>query len=152
MDEKHRIPRNNVILVGAVALIGAFVLEIVAGYKTYSLGTPGLSWARFFKILNGGEAYGLGAEMLNFGALIAFMGVNAAALIRYYFRESRKKLGNLLTPILGFLICLLLWLNLSRPAKIAGVIWMAVGIAFGAWKTRGFRGDLVDFELPAEES
>lgn len=152
VDEKHRIPRNNVILVGVVALIGAFVLEIVAGYKTYSLGTPALSWARFFKILNGGEAYGLGAEMLNFGALIAFMGVNAAALIRYYFRESRKKLGNLMTPILGFLICLLLWLNLSRPAKIAGVIWMAVGIAFGAWKTRGFHADLVDFELPAEEA
>lgn len=152
VDEKHRIPRNNVILVGVVALIGAFVLEIVAGYKTYSPGTPALSWARFFKILNGGEAYGLGAEMLNFGALIAFMGVNAAALMRYYFRESRKKLGNLMIPILGFLICLLLWLNLSRPAKIAGVIWMAVGIAFGAWKTRGFRADLVDFELPAEEA
>jgi amino acid transporter len=152
VDEKHRIPRNNVILVGVVALLGAFVLEIVAGYKTYSLGAPGLSWARLFKILNGGEAYGLGAEMLNFGALIAFMGVNAAALIRYYFRDPRKKLGNLITPTLGFLICLLLWLNLSRPAKIAGVIWMAVGIAFGAWKTRGFRGDLVDFELPQEEA
>ena len=50
------------------------------------------------------------------------------------------------------MICLLLWLNLSWPAKIAGAIWMAVGIGFGAWKTRGFRGDLVDFELPPEES
>jgi hypothetical protein len=29
---------------------------------------------------------------------------------------------------------------------------MIVGIAFGAWKTRGFRGDLVDFELPPEEA
>jgi hypothetical protein len=27
-----------------------------------------------------------------------------------------------------------------------------VGIAFGAWKTRGFRGDLVDFELPPDEA
>jgi hypothetical protein len=36
-------------------------------------------------------------------------------------------------------------------AKIAGGIWMAVGIAFGAWKTRGFRGDLVNFDLPAVE-
>jgi hypothetical protein len=28
---------------------------------------------------------------------------------------------------------------------------MVVGIAVGAWKTRGFRGDLVNFELPPEE-
>jgi len=26
-----------------------------------------------------------------------------------------------------------------------------VGIAFGAIKTRGFRGNLIDFELPREE-
>jgi amino acid transporter len=152
VDEKHRIPRNNVVLVGVVALLGAFVLEWIAGYRTYSLGVSGLSWATFVKIMNGGEAYGLGAEMLNFGALIAFMGVNLAALMRYYVREPRKKLSNLFPPIAGFLICLLLWLNLSRPAKIAGVVWMSVGIAFGAWKTRGFRGDLVNFELPPEEA
>jgi hypothetical protein len=53
--------------------------------------------------------------------------------------------------VLGFLICLVLWWNLSTKARIVGAIWMAVGIAFGAWKTRGFRGELVDFELPAEE-
>jgi putrescine importer len=151
VDAKHRIPRNNVLLVGVVALVGAFILEIVAGYKTYSLGTSGLSWATFGKIMNGGEAYGLGAEMLNFGALIAFMGVNAAALIRYYFRESHRNPGNFITPVLGFLVCLLLWVNLSTPAKIAGSIWMAVGIAFGAWKTKLFRGDLVNFDMPAED-
>jgi amino acid transporter len=121
VDRKRHVPRNNVIFVGAVALLGAFVLS-----------------------------YGLGAEMLNFGALIAFMGVNAAAFIRYYVRSDDKRLANLIPPVIGFLVCLLLWLNLSTPAMIAGAIWMAAGIAFGAWKTRGFRSDLVDFELPAE--
>jgi putrescine importer len=150
VDEKHRIPRNNVFVVGIVALLGAFVLEIIAGYKTYSLGTNGLSWATFVKILNGGEAYGLGAEMLNFGALIAFMGVNAAALLRYYVRSKEKKLGFLIPPALGFIICLALWLNLSKPAIIVGSIWMAAGIAFGIWKTNGFRNPL-SFELPPEE-
>jgi hypothetical protein len=48
-------------------------------------------------------------------------------------------------------VCLLLWLNLSRTALIAGSIWMAAGIAYGAWKTRGFRGDLVNFDIPADE-
>ncbi len=122
VDPKRHVPRNNVIFVGLIALIGAFVIS-----------------------------YGLGAEMLNFGALIAFMGVNAAAFVRYYIRSDEKKLTNLIPPVLGFFICLLLWLNLSRPAKIAGVIWMAVGIAVGAWKTKGFRGNLIDFELPADE-
>jgi hypothetical protein len=60
-------------------------------------------------------------------------------------------LSNLLPPVLGFVICLFLWLNLSTMALIFGAIWMAVGIAFGAWKTKGFRGNLVDFELPPEE-
>jgi putrescine importer len=150
VDPKNRVPRNNVILVGTVAIIGAFLLEIVAGYKTYSLGTNPLTWTTVKNILNGGEAYGLGAEMLNFGALIAFMGVNAAAFLRYYVRSDQKKLGYLIPPVFGFLICLGLWLNLSKPAIIVGSIWMAAGIAFGIWKTNGFRKQL-SFELPPED-
>jgi amino acid transporter len=123
IEPKRHIPRNNVVFVGAVSLLGAFVLD-----------------------------YDLGAQMLNFGALIAFMGVNAAAFMRYYVRENEKKLRNLILPALGFAVCLLLWLNLSRTAQIAGSAWMAAGIAFGAWKTRGFRGELVDFDIPAEDS
>jgi amino acid transporter len=122
VDPKRRIPRNNVIFVGAVSLAGAFTIS-----------------------------YALGAEMLNFGALIAFMGVNAAAFVRYYVRAEKKQLRNLIPPLLGFAVCLLLWLSLSRTAQIAGSIWMAAGIAFGAWKTRGFQGDLVDFEIPADD-
>ncbi|MGB8325719.1 MAG: APC family permease [Candidatus Acidiferrum sp.] len=150
VDAKSRVPRNNVFLVGAVALIGAFLLEIVAGFKTYSLGTAHLTWDLFGKIMNGGEAYGLGAEMLNFGALIAFMGVNVAAFLRYYVRAAEKKLSFLIPPVLGFLICFGLWINLSRPAIIVGSIWMAAGIAFGIWKTKGFRQQL-SFEMPPEE-
>jgi putrescine importer len=150
VDEKHRIPRNNVFLVGGVALVGAFLLEIVAWYKTYSLGTSPLTWDTFKNIMNGGEAYGLGAEMLNFGALIAFMGVNIAAFLRYYVRAKEKKLGFLIPPVLGFVICLALWLNLSRPAIIVGSIWMVAGIAFGVWKTSGFRKEM-SFEIPPEE-
>lgn len=150
VDAKSRVPRNNVFLVGAVALIGAFLLEIVAGFKTYSLGSAHLTWDLFGKIMNGGEAYGLGAEMLNFGALIAFMGVNVAAFLRYYVRAPEKKLSFLIPPVLGFLICFGLWINLSRPAIIVGSIWMAAGIAFGIWKTKGFRQQL-SFEMPPEE-
>jgi amino acid transporter len=149
LDEKHRIPRNNVVFVGGVALFGAFLLEIVAGYRTYVHGGEALTFGTLLKILNGDQAYGLGAEMLNFGALIAFMGVNAAAFVRYFLRAEEKKAWNLLPPFFGFFICLALWLNLSRPAIIVGSIWMAAGIAFGVWKTRWFREPL-SFEVPAE--
>ncbi len=151
IDAKSHVPRNSVIFVGVVALLGAFLLEFVAGFRTYSLNTTSLTWDTFKRILNGGEAYGLGAEMLNFGALIAFMGVNVAAFLRYFVRSEEKKIGNLLPPIFGFLICLGLWLNLSRPAMIVGSIWMSAGILFGAIRTRGFRANLIDFELPPEE-
>jgi amino acid transporter len=119
---KRRIPQNNVLFVGVVALAGAFVMS-----------------------------FGLGAEMLNFGALIAFMGVNVAAFLRYAVRAKDFKFTHVFAPVVGFSICALLWWNLSIPAKLAGAAWMAVGIAFGAWKTRGFRGELVSFELPPEE-
>jgi len=121
VDPKHRVPRNNVVFVGLVALGGAFLLS-----------------------------YSLGAEMLNFGALIAFMGVNLAAFLRYYVRSTEKTLGNFLPPLIGLVVCFILWLNLSWQAKVAGAVWMLAGIAFGAWKTHGFRRDLVDFEVPAE--
>jgi amino acid transporter len=120
VDDKHRVPRNNVFFVGAIVLIGAFFLS-----------------------------YGLGAEMLNFGALIAFMGVNAAAFLRYFVRAEKKTLGNFFPPIAGFIICFFLWIYLSKAAIIVGSIWMAAGIMFGIWKTRWFREQL-SFEVPAE--
>ena len=90
--------------------------------------------------------------MLNFGALIAFMGVNAAAFKRYWLKAEKRTAANFFPPVLGFLICLLLWLNLSGPAKLYGGIWMVIGIAFGAIKTRGFKSELVNFDMPPEEA
>ena len=150
VDSKHRIPRNNVFVVGAAALFGAFLLEIVAGYRTEYYGGSALNFETIKKILNGGAAYGLGAEMLNFGALIAFMGVNLAAFLRYYLRSKEKKLAFLIPPVLGFVICFGLWVNLSKPAIIVGSIWMGAGIAYGIWNTRGFREHL-SFDIPPEE-
>jgi amino acid transporter len=119
---KTHIPANNVIFVGGIALLGAFLIS-----------------------------YDDGANMLNFGALIAFMGVNLAALTHYYIRGNDRTMGQLIPPVLGFIICFLLWISLSSKAKILGAIWMVVGIAYGAWKTRGFQSDLVNFDVPPEE-
>jgi putrescine importer len=127
VDPVRRVPRNNVWLVGAIALVGAFVLEMSGGYD-------------------------LGAQLLNFGALIAFMGVNLATFVHYFMRQRQRTIKNFLPPLLGFAICLLLWLNLGTTAKVVGAAWMAIGVAFGAWKTRGFRGELVNFDLPPDDA
>jgi len=119
IEPKRRIPRNNVIFVGVLALAGTAVLSFERG-----------------------------AELLNFGALLAFMGVNAASFTHYFLRAQSKRLTDFAVPVLGFLICLLLWLNLSWPAKLAGSIWMILGIAYGAVRTRGFRAELVNFDIP----
>jgi amino acid transporter len=119
IEPKRRIPRNNVLLVGAIALIGALILSFERG-----------------------------VELLNFGALLAFMGVNMSAFVRYYLRETRKRWFNLVSPVLGFLICALLWLSLSWRAKELGIVWIVIGLAWGAYNTRGFKRELVNLEIP----
>ncbi len=104
IDPKRQIPRNNVLLSGGLALVGALALS-----------------------------YDLGAELLNFGAFIAFMGVNAAALVHYCVRGSWT-FRYAAPPILGFLVCGYIWLSLSNPAKVAGSAWLLVGCAYGMWK------------------
>jgi amino acid transporter len=110
VNPRTHVPSNNVVLVGALALAGAFCVS-----------------------------YGLGAELLNFGAFIAFMGVNLSALLHYWWRAERKELLNLVPPLLGFVICAYLWWSLSVPARLVGFLWLLTGIAYGAWKTQGFR-------------
>jgi putrescine importer len=133
IEPKRRIPRNNILAVGAFALAGAGVLE-------------------FFANKLGGGAYEIGAQALNFGAFIAFMGVNAAAFVHYWLHGKVRTLSGFLVPVLGFLICGFIWLNLSRPALILGAVWMIAGIAYGAIRTRGFKAELVNFDIPAEDS
>ena len=132
IEPKNRVPRNGIVLVGVFALIGAAVLE-------------------FFSGTTGGSAYAVGAQALNFGAFISFMGVNAASFTHYWWRGRNRSWSNFLVPLLGFAICFFIWLHLSRAAMILGAVWMAAGIIYGAVRTRGFRADLVRFDLPPEE-
>ena len=83
--------------------------------------------------------YQLGAELLNFGAFIGFMGVNIAAFVRYYLRAEKRTFLNMAPPLLGFVVCLYIWWSLAPVAKLAGMAWLAVGLVYGSWKTRGFR-------------
>jgi putrescine importer len=99
VSAKTGVPRNNVLLLGAVTLLGAFLLSFQKG-----------------------------AELLNFGAFIAFIGVNLAALIHYKFRSIEKVRFPVLAPLCGVLVCTFIWLNLNIDAKLLGAAWIVVGL------------------------
>ena len=123
IEPKRRIPANSIAFVGMVALAGALFVS-----------------------------YERGVELLNFGAFIAFMGVNAAAFAHYFIRARERTLLNFAAPVLGFAICFFAWLNLSLPAKVAGGIWMLVGLIYGVIRTKGFRAAEIAFDAPAAEA
>lgn len=123
LSATRQIPTNNIIASGGLTVAGALVLP-----------------------------YQYAAELLNFGAFLAFIGVNLAVVREYWIRQAhgvRRRLGpDLLVPGLGFVFCLIIWLNLSTVAKTVGFIWLATGVAYLAIWTRGFRTRLM---MPALE-
>jgi putrescine importer len=98
------VPRNNVLLVGVLALAGAYLLN-----------------------------FELGASLLNFGAFVAFMGVNAAAFMHYVVREKQYGPAMSVPPVLGFALCLALWIGLDARAKWVGFAWLAAGLLYGLY-------------------
>ena len=95
--------------------------------------------------------YERAVDVLNFGAFLAFMGVNLAVIWQFYFRpppgHEPRWLSDLISPAVGFLLCLLIWVSLPSLAKIVGSIWCAVGLGYIAIKTRGFRTQPVMIDL-----
>jgi len=93
----------------------------------------------------------LAAEVVTFGALLAFMGVNLAALKHFWFSKEavghRNFFVDAFVPGFGFIFCFVLLINLQRWTVYAGLVWLAVGVAYAAYKTRGFtlRPKLFDF-------
>jgi len=99
IDPRTGIPRNNVLVVGVFALAGTFLLT-----------------------------YERGAELLNFGAFIAFMGVNAAALVHYRLRSPEKVPLAATAPLLGLLVSAFIWINLNHSALLLGALWIVLGL------------------------
>lgn len=99
VDAKNRIPRNNVLLIGAICLAGALVFS-----------------------------YQLGTELLNYGALLAFMGVNLASILHGWRHGRLAQWFPILLSIGGLITCLLLWINLGSLARWAGTAWACAGI------------------------
>ncbi|OLE12543.1 MAG: amino acid transporter [Acidobacteria bacterium 13_1_20CM_4_56_7] len=120
-------PTFNILLIGFISFAGAVLLNYV------------------------GSAYEHAGELLNFGAFLAFMGVNFAAFWQFTVARQpgyqRKILRDTVLPLIGFAFCALIWWNLNPLAKTVGGIWFAMGLLYVGIKTRGFRAApvMIDF-------
>jgi putrescine importer len=99
---------------------------LIAGVLAY-LGTLTLGWER-------------SVEILNFGALMAFMAVNLAA-VRYFgfspaMAGKRHLLLDVIVPSLGFVFCLVIFFGLQGSTLLAGAIWLVVGGVYVVLKTK----------------
>jgi putrescine importer len=104
-------PSYNVLIAGALAYLGTLTME----------------WER-------------SVEILNYGALIAFMAVNLAA-VRYFGFSSgtagkRHLLLDVIVPSLGFVFCLVIFLGLQQSTLAVGTAWLAVGVIYVVVKTK----------------
>ena len=121
LDKKHNVPSFNIVLIGLFAFLGALFFD-----------------------------YERAAELINFGAFLAFMGVNTA-VIRVFYMTSAKNARRLfwdgVLPACGFLFCLVIWLNLSHWAKVIGALWFCIGLLYYAFKTRGFKAAPADLNF-----
>jgi amino acid transporter len=118
LDSRRHSPTYNIALLGLVAFLGSLVMN-----------------------------YELTAEILNFGAFLGFMGVNAAVVWRFWVRPTdpmgRNIVLDVLLPVLGFLFCTVIWLGLGLSAQIAGGLWLVIGFVVLATHTRWFRRPFV---------
>jgi putrescine importer len=127
LDAKRNSPSYNILIIGALAFGGGVGLAA------------------------GGHGYENAANLLNFGAFIAFMGVNFSTFWQFGVKlatgRKPRLFADIVLPLFGFAFCLWIWLNLSTVAKWVGGAWFVIGIAYVAIKTKGFREKplMIDF-------
>jgi putrescine importer len=115
-------PTYNVAIAGAVAYLGTLTMQ----------------WERSI-------------EIMNFGALMAFMAVNLAAVRHFGFSAGKTGKRNILldivVPALGFLFCLVIFLGLQGSTLAGGAVWVACGGLYVVIKTKGLRAQpvVIDF-------
>ena len=98
-----------------------------------------------------GSAYQHAGELLNFGAFLAFIGVNFACFWQFSVHRQAgqpvRVLRDAVLPLLGFVACVIIWWKLPHLAKTVGGIWFAIGILYVGYKTNWFRSApvMIDF-------
>ncbi|MGP9783122.1 Putrescine importer PuuP [Arthrobacter sp. MYb224] len=91
------------------------------------------------------------AEMVSFGALVAFSMVNLAVIGHYFVGEGQRRgiefFHHLLVPALGFALTIWLWTSLTGRTLLIGVLWLLIGLVYLAVLTRGFTRPVPKLDL-----
>ena len=87
------------------------------------------------------------ASLINFGALIAFTFVNLTVIVYFAYRRreingARQIFTNIVLPLIGMGLTIVLWIYLSAESTRYGITWFIIGIGVLLWITRFFRRPL----------
>ena len=82
-------------------------------------------------------------SFINFGAFTAFTFVNLSVLATY-LRSRRagdrpRVLPYVIAPVIGAAVDIWLLAHLDSKAQLLGLIWLAVGVGYLTYLTKGFR-------------
>lgn len=82
------------------------------------------------------------AQLLSFGALLAFCALNAAVIYKFYIKNESKDAGAfikyLISPLIGLVICFYIFINSTPSAFEVGGSWLVIGFLYLLYQTRGF--------------
>lgn len=84
----------------------------------------------------------LTAEIVTFGALLAFTAVNLVAVLHFWFSPDavgrRTFFRDAFLPGFGAVFCFVLLIGLRPWTRCAGVAWLVVGVVYAGYRTRMF--------------
>ena len=87
------------------------------------------------------------AELVNFGALSAFIILDFTVIYYFMFKKKSKKfVKHLILPLIGAVIVAVVWYNLSPKAMQLGLAWTAAGIVIYFVITKLLKKD-IDLEV-----
>lgn len=118
---KYKTPLNNILLIAVISLSGLLMNISIA------------------------------TSLINFGALAGFAFVNLSVIAHYYIRKKCRSGINvikyLIFPLIGAVICLVIWVNLAAIAKILGFTWLGIGFVWLMITTKFFKQLPPDLKL-----
>lgn len=123
LNPKTKVPVKNILLTSAVGLTAIFFVKDVTG----------------------------AASLISFGALTGFIFVNLSVVFEFYIRGKERGAkavwSYLALPIMGTIIVLFLLINLNIMALSVGGGWLALGIIYLAFRTKGFKENPPEMEM-----
>lgn len=105
LSGRFHTPVTNIVFVGVVCLLAFFCTVETAVY------------------------------LISFGSLVAFSFVNISVIAHYAVKQKQIKSGkdfcsNLVMPLFGLAVIIILWLNINRATLIAGCGWGLIGLVY----------------------